>query len=51
MKANQLKIIDKKLGDYNIHWLIITIKLVLIFLAFACNVSIRKLICPLVCAY
>jgi hypothetical protein len=48
MHAKPFRIINKQLSDYNIHWLIITIKLALVFLAFAGNFLVRKLLCPLV---
>jgi hypothetical protein len=45
----KLKLVDKKLSDYNIHWVIIGIKFILIAIGLICNLVVRKCLCPLVC--
>ena len=46
--TNRLEIIDKKLSDYNLQWVVIAFKLIPALIALAWNVAVRKIICPLV---
>lgn len=46
-KNIHLEVIDKKLSDYNIHWLVIVFKFIPVLIAFLWNVTVRKLICPI----
>jgi hypothetical protein len=41
-------LIDKKLSDYTVHWVVIAFKLIPALIAFLWNVAVRKIICPLV---
>ena len=50
-KNIHLEVIDKKLSDYNIHWLVIVFKFIPVLIAFLWNVTVRKLICPIVAPY
>jgi hypothetical protein len=44
----KLTAIDKKLSDYNVHWLVIALKFIPALIAFLWNVAVRKLLCPFV---
>lgn len=46
--SNKVELVDKKLTDYTIHWVVIAIKLIPALIAFLCNLAVRKLICPFV---
>ena len=43
-----LEIVDKKISNYTIHWLVIIFKLIPALIAFIWNIAVRKLVCPLV---
>lgn len=46
--GKKLELLDKKLSDYTIHWVVIAVKLIPAVIAFLCNLAVRKLICPFV---
>jgi hypothetical protein len=44
-----LRIVNKKLSDfYILQWIPIIIRLIFVFVAFGCNIAVRKIICPFV---
>ena len=45
---SHLQVIDKKLSDYTIHWLVLIFKLIPAIIAFICNLAVRYIVCPFV---